>query len=318
MLPTLLALLVGAGCAPEAPVSAEPCARCTLSDDNQYAYEALLDAEVIEVAPGADAEVDWHSVSRDLQGHTVATADISEALLIGFLDLSPAEVAAELAADTLRQDSIAVWLTATSSSGHAKFSDFSLMGNHLDAQKYVQPGVTWLVAVREPGSARIASMVFVTANAAAERRESRTTGGPRAEVVLDNESSVLDVDVDFVSAEQVWVASNEPALVLDWSDVSADGLGNPLSFPTVTDLFLGRFSQSRSELQAGVFDLEMTAEESWTMRLGGSSWANLSSLQGKTPFTGVSDDETWVMLLACSQCLNPAPRLVAFLSGTER
>lgn len=324
MQPTTFALLFAVACAPEAPLAPLPCADCSLTDDNQYLYDATLNAEVIEVIPGRDAEIDWTAVSRDLQGHAVATADISEAMLVGFVGLSPDEIADQIAADTLRQDSVAVWLTADSTEGHVRLSDFGMMGNQLQIEEYVQPGITWLVAVRAPGATKIASMAFVvatdTAMLASDHApnlfESAESDGRVAEVVLDNQSSSLAVDVDFESSDVLVVESGHSGLVLDWSAVSADGLGNPLAFPTVTDLFLGHFSQSRSELQSEVFDLTTTADEFWTMRLGGSSWANVSSLDGETPFNGVSSEGTWLLALSCSNCMNPAPRLVAFLQGS--
>ena len=320
---TLLPLLFGIGCAPATRIAMEPCERCSITDDNQYAYDAALEADIIEVSPGADAEVDWSSVTRDLQGHAVTTADISETLLVGFRDLSPAEVTEAIATDTLRQDSVAIWLTAESTEGHARFSDYGLMGNQLDIERYVQPGITWLVAVRKPGATRIASMVFVVArepqvaDGAPSTTPFESTDEEPAQIVLDNDTSNLDVDMDFASLEEVFVQTGERGLVLDWSAVSSDGLGNPLAFPTVTDLFLGHFSEQRADLQTSVFDLEATADASWTMRLGGSSWANLDALRGDTEFAGVSDEGTWLLALSCSQCMNPAPRLVTFLAAND-
>ena len=316
---TLLPLLLEVSCAvSEAPTQVDACDRCTLTDANQFAYDASLEADVIELVPGADATVDWTGVTRDMQGHPIATEDVSEALLIGFRGLSPTELVGQLAADTLRQEAVSVWLTANSADGTARLSDFGMMGNRLNVQDHVQPGVTWMLAIRQPGTATIVRMVIMVAVEPTPSVDADLDAeSSQSLVIVDDRSSLLFADVDFSSLARVDVQANVGTLVLDWQAISVDGLGNPLAMPSVTALFLGRFTESREQLENNVFDLDATAAESWTMRLGGSSWANLDSLAGATPFEGVTSEGTWLLALSCTECLNPAPRVVTFLAAAR-
>ncbi|GDX81667.1 hypothetical protein LBMAG42_34780 [Deltaproteobacteria bacterium] len=122
--------------------------------------------------------------------------------------------------------------------------------------------------------------------------------------------------MDFLAIEPVTVASDVPDLVLDWAEVATDGFGHPFTKSSVTQLLLARFDESPELLSSAVLDLEGLAEETWTMDLGGSSWANLGALRGETEFLGVYPGSTWVMMLRAEDSMNPAPYLLTRLEGS--
>ncbi len=299
------ALFLALACADLAPESGEsPCTSCTLSDDNQFQYDATLDVAVHELASRTDARVDWSGITRDVHGHALAPEEVDTAYLVAFRNLSPAEVVEGIEADTLKQSDVTAYLSCTPVDNACDLSEFGNMGNMLEVQGYFSPGVsTWLVVLGSRREAGALALAFLEPSDASTRDTASMT----------DSSSTLEVDVDFATLTPRRVAAGDGALLLDWSAVTVDGLGGEFYAPEVTDLFLGRYEQSRDELEASVFDLEVEATESWTMALGGSTWANLASLRGDTAFAGLDTGSTWLVALHCAECMHTAPKLVAFL-----
>lgn len=97
--------------------------------------------------------------------------------------------------------------------------------------------------------------------------------------------------------------------------MSRAGFGNPFPYSSVTELFLARYDETPEELASSVLEFEEWAEESWTLQLQGSSWANLGALRGETEFTGVTEDPTWLMMLRSQGSLGLAPPLVTLLQA---
>lgn len=307
----LVALLVLGACAPggddAAATVVAPCTDCALTDEHQFAYEADLFADVVHLAAGEDAVVRWDGLTRDLHGHPRdAVEDIDEAWLVAFRGLGPQEILEGLAHDELTQSAISLFVTCTPTDAGCALSDFALLGGSVDVVPAFQEGdTTWLVVLSSPLEAGSSTLVVIQPDAASDADEA----------VIDDETGALDVEVDFAGAEPILVAPHTTGLVIDWSGVTRDGLGNALRGSSVDGLFLGRYSSPREELEGKVFDLEDAAAESWEMPLDGSTHADLSELTGETPFVGIADGSTWLLALRCSSCINPAPRLVSFLAA---
>lgn len=278
-----------------------PCVRCAVTDTNQYRLDAELTVASMSVRAEHDVTVDFTALTLDLQGHPLdPLTDVDQASLLAFRDLSPDQVREGLVANTLEQADVVLWLTAFPVAGIVALSEFGTMGNTLDAPRYFLSGSTWLLALQSDEGRTASSMVFLVPDLAAET----------SAVALSNDTSRLTAEVDFEAFEAVAVAANDPSLVLDWSSVKIDGFGHEFAASDVSELLLARYDETPTELSSAVLDLERLAAESWTMALGGSTWANLGALRGDTPFSGISPGSTWVMMLRCETCLNPAPFLL--------
>jgi hypothetical protein len=78
---------------------------------------------------------------------------------------------------------------------------------------------------------------------------------------------------------------------------------------------VGRYTDlSIEDLQNQFLDIELIADDLWTIELTGGSTANLADLSGDTPFTDFSAEGTWVVALRCSLCSNPAPLFLSVLA----
>lgn len=299
-----IAFLLACAGPPEAAV--EPCSTCLLTDANNYTYSSELAIGTLEVPEQADVLVRWESLTRDIRGAAYDPAtDVDEAKLIGFRDMAPDEVAYALAHDELAQADAGAYVTCAPTDGGCLLSEFGMFGNTLDIQQYFTEGYgTWLLALGPKGTTGADALAFLTPRA----------GASAIEVALTDTTSRLDVEVDLASLAPVAVEPFEPVLVLDWSGLTRDGLGDPLDTDTVDELWVGRFFESRAELEARMFELETLAGLSWTVDVSGRSSVEMASLVGETAFMGIDRSGTWVAALRCRTCTNPAPRVLTFLT----
>ncbi len=281
-----------------------PCVSCTVTDDHQFGYEAELSAEIFDLAAEQDAIVRWDGLRHDVHGHALDPAEIDMAYLVAFRDLSPGEVLAGLEADTLVQADVTAYLSCQPTDSACALSDFGNMGNTLEVQRYFTPGAsTWLVVLSSSREAGALAMAFINPSVDTDV----TTA------LFTDTTARLEVDVDFAAQATLAPETGNVGLILDWSAVTVDGLSNPFHAPAVTELFLGRYSRPREDLEGIVFDMAAEADESWTMALAGSTWANLTSLRGDTTFAGIESGDTWMVALLCGECMDTAPKLVTFL-----
>lgn len=307
---TLLpALALLAACAGAAGESIEPCTACALTDANNYAYTSDLAIGTLTVPEQADATIRWDGLTRDIRGGALdPVADLGEARLIAFRDLTPDEVTYALAHDELEQADVGAYVTCTPEDARCALSEFGMFGNRIDIQQYFAEGYgTWLLALGEPRALGADAMVFLDPRADATATD----------LALTDTTSRLDVDVDLRSLTPVVVPTVEPALTLDWSGLAHDGLGDPVDLATIDEVWVGRFDEGPAELERDVFALEERAELTWTMKVDGTTSADLTDLFGETDFLGVDRHGTWVVALRCRTCTNPAPRLLSFLEAAE-
>lgn len=298
----VLPLLALAACA-DVPAP-EPCTACALTDANNFTYTADLSADVLPARALSDVTVEWSALTRDLQGHALDPLhDLATARLVAFRDLTPDEVAAGLAAETLFQSEVTLYVTCAPEDAACALTDFGILGSALDVSEYfAEDAATWLLALARPDEPGAAAIAFLEP----------TPAGP-ATVSLDGPGR-LDVQVDFRSLDPVHVPADDPHVLLSWDTLTRDGLGNPLALGSVDGVALARFDAPLDELEGRVFDL-LAGPEVWTAATSERA-VDLSTLEGPRPFPGVDADGTWLFALTCASCTNPTPRFVTVLSAT--
>lgn len=122
--------------------------------------------------------------------------------------------------------------------------------------------------------------------------------------MVDN-STVLSVDVDLTSLQRPLVTTNTASLSLDWSQLTTNGFGRPWVSGDIDQVLLGRYDNYMvADLEDDFLDIEIDADQLWTLDLDGGSVADLSEL---ADFSGCDDQATWLLALRCTTCTNPAP-----------
>lgn len=279
-----------------------PCSDCDLVDDNNYAMATTLTADVVQLQAETDATIDWSALTVDVQGHPVQDGDISQVLLVAFAELPPDEVAEGLAKDQLTQSEAAFYLICEAEGRTScQLSEFSILGSSFDVAEYFLPQVqSWLLIPSNAGAQGGRSFLFVQANDDVTDTTAR----------IDNDTSTLAASTDLLSLTPLVVPEGEPDIALDWTGLETDGLGNPMDPRTLTSLWVARYDEPIDVLEERLFDLELMANEIWTLDLAGGTDATTADLQGDRPFPGFSSDQTWLLSLRCTVCTHPAPRFI--------
>lgn len=298
------------GCAEPAADSGSPepvpaCATCALTDDHTYTYGATLTAEVVPVAAGQNAVVRWDDLTEDVHGHRHGEQfTVEQAQLVAFLDLSPAEVTAALATDSLNQSEVSLFATCTPTDASCALQDFSVLGSTFELDRYFTEGSgTWLVILSSSFEAGGHAFVFL------EPRDDAVA----TTVAVGDDSSALSVDVDLDAVRPLRPAA-DGATVLDWSAVTRDGLGNALAPHQLDRLVVGRYpGRSLDDLEQAVFDLERVADPLWELDVTGTSAATLDDIAGGGDLPLPAADGASLVAVYCSACLNPAPKIVGVL-----
>lgn len=293
------------------------CAEATddleLVDTNNYNYEGILDFQSTALAPG-DFSFAWAGLTRDLQGHDLDPIDdIDNASVVVFRYLDQQQVLEGLAENTLEQASVGLFVSKKTEDGtELDLSELTLLGTDIDVEEHFTPEscdtdgyCTWLLTLATGTTPSVGTRVaaFVEPSAAASATHLDVT----------DDSSSVTVHADLQSLEPVAVPAGEPALEVDWSEITQSGQGVDIKSAAIDQIMVASYDLSLAELEEQFLDIELIANELWSMEFEGSS-ADLSELQG---FSGVDTDHTWILALRCSTCANPAPPVLTVLEGCE-
>jgi hypothetical protein len=299
--------LVGVGCAAPEEEAVAPCTECSVSNEQNFRYEVTLDIGHTTLAELQNSLVEWPSLGTDYRGNPFdGRTGGGEAWLVGFRDTGPDAVRDGLLHDDLAQAAMTVYSTCATEEASCLLGDFGMGGNELGLDGYFAEGSgTWLTVVVDDTTGQAASMMFLEPSAT----------GDATTASFESGTSTLDLDVNFHEQESVVVPAGDPAITLDWSQVSRNGLNDAFVAEQVDELLLGRFEQSRDELESHVWDLETMADPVWTVPVDSAGFATLDEAEGDEAFEGIDGEGTWLFALRCSRCLNPAPRFVGFLEA---
>jgi len=294
--------------APATPAG-EPCGEpCVLEDAHQFSYETDLQATNTDAQAEADVCLDWSGFSTDIQGHAVAE-DITKIRLVVFGTLTQDEILDGLASDALQQSDVSLYMICEPESGDTDccLSEFGLAGSYPGIDTYFTEGSgSWMFSFDSDGVDGARTLAFLT-----PQPDSTTTT-----VDIGNETASLSMDVDLQSSVQALVGAGSDVTV-DWSGLTADGLGNELAHEKINLLEVARYDEDLATLESNFFDLKTMASESWSMSVAGETSASLADLEGDSAFEGIDGDHTWLLVLWCSVCENPVPKAMVVLGLDE-
>lgn len=286
------------------PVGQNP---VVLEDANNFTYSGDLNVSSTDVQPMTDIRIEWPNVTVDMLGHPMAPTDVELVRLIVFRNTTIDEIETGLATESLDQADISLYVTCSPEGRtYCDLSEFGLGGVSSNIQNYlIGESGYWLIALTRADVQGALMMRFMEP----------LTGSTATTFTLENESCSLGATVTW--PETTYVEPNNPALTVDWSRLTRDGVGNQINIYRLDRLQVFHYEETLDELQDQFFDLELIAEEQWELALSGESSADLSGLTGDTPFNGISDEGTWLFGLRCSSCENPVPHVLSvFAAGS--
>jgi hypothetical protein len=271
------------------------------------------DGETDELDECIDLSIEWGEISQDLQGHEMDPVDdVNSVALIIFRYLSQEEVEQKLSENSLVQADVGLYVSIDpESETSAALSELNLLGNEIGPHQYLEEGYGTFMLYLQKGYT-VGTGVMMSQFFEPRVDSSETT------VRFSDESTILDFEVDLRSADPLVVQSGAEVFV-DWSAVSTDGLGTEFDSNAVDQLMIARYEDlTLEDLEGQFLDIELLADEIWTMDLGGESTVDLSDATGDSgSFGGLDDSSTWLLALRCSTCANPAPLYLTVMNKCE-
>ena len=274
-----------------------------LADDNNF--DCTIDVDIFESPAAASTDVvfDWSGLTLDMLDQDFSPIEeSSSALLVVFQGMTEEEIEDGIANDALSQSSVGLYVTCEPTDARCALSDLALSGTDADVEQYFEAdsGI-WMVGVlslQSDGSVQHRKLQFLTP----------TPQAPTLIEMADGQGS-FDVDADLESMEGI--AVSEPFPVLDWSGLTRNGVGNPLSLHKIDQLIISAYQEDLQNLSGDFIAIESYAEETWTVDVAGHTGVDLAEVEG---FGGLDDTHLWMIGLRCSTCLSPLPSFLGAMA----
>lgn len=284
-----------------------------LQNENNYRATGKLSLPTVETAVGKDVDICWTDMVTDIQCHDVVPlVDIDNVALLR-LSLTEDQVEEKLTAGTLAQSEVSGYLESRTDhvSTCTKLFNFSFRGTSVKVSDEYQerPGETFMLLFTHGTKTGLGARMMTFIKPTATSTNTKVAAPPGC--------GLLDFKIDLSSLRKVPVSKQGP-WVVDWRNVTADGLGNDVLYTDPDKLFVGFYQdKTTADLEANPFQLEAMATALWDLSLTGDPTADLGKATLRTtgaPFEGFSRGAgTWVLALMCTTCQNPAPVLLTIL-----
>lgn len=279
-----------------------------LAEENNYSYESALHIPRVETAASADIEICWDDLTRDIQCHEIDPAeDIDNITLVRIRNMTEEEVETALSQDDLKQSNVDGYLahgTEELSSTCVTLADFTFLGSDVNVEEeYVVSDVNKYLLVLTTGTVPgvgAKMMTFMTPSEASSNTS----------VEIGEGCDVLDFSADLSSLTPTAVPTDEP-VILDWSDIAPPG---------ITRAMLGFYEgMTVSEMEENVLDLMSLADKKWETDIESGASVALNDMvdDNNDAFEQFEGDGSWLFLLLCDGCQNPAPPFLTLLDPSK-
>ncbi len=315
-----LALAALVGCEDSDPNQGDgSVAEIHITDANNYQATATLSIPSIETAPETDLEICWDAVTSDLLCHDVdPLLDVKNVSILRFLNLSEADIEQRLTESSLAQSEVDGYLgfQPAGDTTCTSLSSLTMLGTEVDVlDEYVEStDQTYMLLIANSITPGVGALTMTFLRPSSESDVVRVDGNAGC--------GLLDFDADLASTDPVQVPEKGP-WVLDWGDLTRDGVGSSVPFALIDHVLLGFYAgMTVSELEAQVMDLELIATSLWDIDHAGGHTAELATARHRDsgePFAGFAQTEAgvWVLGLLCETCQSPAPILLSVLQPSD-
>ena len=295
-----------------------PVGNVVMRDVNSYTSVSSLTIPVIETASGADLQVCWADIVKDILCHDVsATGDIDNVAFLQIPGFSRDVIQDRLAKGTLSPNDVAVYreLNTTGSSTCANLSSFKFGSTLMPATDYVT------------AANKSYMMLFTTGTVQGS--------GARTMVFLDPVATSTNMNVaapasgcDILSFQADLSTPTPLAIpatgewVVDWSQITKDSMGNAVNFQFIDSLMVGYYEgKTVADLQAMFKDIDRIATTLWTVDIlpKGRKYMDLhdAKTDAGVAFPGFTGTGVYAVALLCSSCQVPAPVALSILDPIQ-
>jgi hypothetical protein len=290
-----------------------------LRDANNYTSMSTLMLPKVQTLPGADLKICWGGVAKDILCHSLTpTTDIDNVSFLQIPNLTEQEIEKKLAAGQLPASQIKVYrdFHTDHQSTCTTLSAMTFGGTALvPEQDYAAAtDLKYMLLFSKgtiPGSGA-RTMTFLEPTASSTSAAIEAPDGCN--------SKILAFTADITSPQPVSAPKAGP-WVVDWSQLTRDGIGNEVIFQKLDSVIVGFYQgMTVAQLQTSFLNIELIATSLYRGPIpAGQKYLDLATTKdaGGASFTGfTSVDGVWAVAVMCGSCQVPAPIALAILKPT--
>lgn len=274
-----------------------------LLNEQNYEWTGGLEIPSFVTAENQDILLDFSALTKDMLCHDLdPVAEVDSLGLTRFPRMTGKEVSDGLTNNSLLQSDTNGYVSCEpGDETSCNLTDFSFGGTAYDVVSiYAESGGTFLLNLStgfEPGQgARFITQLLPTPSSDV------------TEVHFADNCDIVNMTFELDNLQKLPMTAAGPWNI-DWSDVSISGNGNPVIPSDLDQVMVAHFTQTTTELEGQFLDLELIADQFYTVMLDGGTDTDLAGLVSAdgAGFGGFTTDGTWLLALRCLQCTNPAP-----------
>ena len=307
------------------------------ADANDYTFSSSLMLHPVKVKPMSDLTFNWGGVTQDFVHQPINAVTDLNAIFLLLVNLPSATLAMQLNDDTFSTSTIAIpgpppsYLPTggvTMANLYGNFMgaygaiDASMAAQYLDATTYTPANSTYVLAA-QTGTSMIGSGIRMLQSFELDPASTNTA------VTMTNSSTTLTYTADMHSLHPTGVPVGTAALTLDWTTLSTNGLGVPLSDnasagtvprTNIGNAIVGHYTQTPSQLEGQFLDLQTIATSLYKAEIPYGTVLDFTTLKDDAgnAFTGIDATGTWLVALICTNCRNPAPYYLTILEPADQ
>jgi len=290
-----------------------PVGNVVMRDENSYTSMSSLTIPVIQTASGADLQVCWADIMKDILCHDVsATMDIDNVAFLQIPGFPKDVIEDRLAKGTLSPNDVAVYreYNTTGSTTCANLSSFKFGSTLVPATDYVTAANKTYMMLFTTGTVQgsgARTMVFL--DPVASSTNTMVAAPASGCAILDFDATLTTRTPLSIPATGEWV--------VDWSQITKDSMGNKVQFQFIDSLMIGYYEgKTVAELQAMFKDIDRIATTLWTVDVPtGQKHMDLhmAKTEAGAAFPGFTGTGVYAVALMCSTCQVPAPVALSIL-----
>ena len=299
-----IAALLGLGCLDGGKDDTADVCTTVLTNANNYSWTGELNIPNYTTAEKEDIKLDFGALTEDMLCHTMdPVADVDSLGLTRFPRLTQAQIATGLTNNSLLQANTSGYVSCEPGDRtYCMLSEFTFGGTAYDVVgSYEAAGGAYLLSIStgfDPGQGAL-FLLFL------DPQPTSTV----TEIEILPTCDIVDYVVDMESLTPAVIPND--CLTIDWSGLTVSGNGEPLLPGKLDEVLIAHFGTlTAGEIDDQFTDIEILADETYTLELTGGTTADLSgavSADGAA-FGGFTADGTWLLGLRCTaNCTNPAP-----------
>jgi hypothetical protein len=296
----------------------QPEGNVVLRDENNYTSQSTLTIPVTQTAAGADLEICWGGIMKDILCHDMVPAtDIDNVSFLHIQNMSKAQIETKLALGQLTTSQVKLYrdfhVDQTGTTTCTKLSTLSFGGTSANpAQDYVEGAANKYLLLFANGTipgTGTRTMTFI---------EPVATATATAVAAPDGcSSNILDFTADLATRKPLDIPTAGPWNV-DWSLITRDSMGNTVIFQNLDQVMVGFYQgKTVADLEADFLNIQISATALYQMPVPtGAKFVDLANAKDASgaAFPGFDrSDGTWAVAVLCSKCQVPAPVAMSIL-----